>query len=117
MVRPGGDKPQGEIEVDETLVGGVKEGIKGRQTESKVLVLVLSSRDLVGYPTTSSDIRMWANTTAAPPDPQNSGTNRLVQLSLSIRTNLRHSGESRNRRPAYPDGGSPWMPDRIRHDR
>jgi transposase-like protein len=41
MVRPDRDGLSGWVEVDETLVGGLEEGVAGRQTESKVLVLVV----------------------------------------------------------------------------
>ena len=40
MVRPGRDKLQGLVEVDETLVGGKRSGKRGRGAEGKTLVLV-----------------------------------------------------------------------------
>jgi transposase-like protein len=40
MVRPGRDRLQGYVEVDETYVGGVHPGRGGRQTETKALVAV-----------------------------------------------------------------------------
>ena len=40
MVRPGRDRLSGEVEVDETYVGGVEEGVSGRQTEKKSIVVV-----------------------------------------------------------------------------
>jgi transposase-like protein len=40
MVRPGRDRLQGEVEVDETYVGGPEEGVHGRQTEGKAIVAV-----------------------------------------------------------------------------
>jgi transposase-like protein len=40
MVRPGRDRLSGEVEVDETYVGGPEEGVKGRQTESKSIVAI-----------------------------------------------------------------------------
>lgn len=42
MVRPDRDRLKGWIEVDETLVGGLEEGVAGRQTESKVLGRLLT---------------------------------------------------------------------------
>jgi transposase-like protein/DNA-directed RNA polymerase subunit RPC12/RpoP len=39
MVRPGRDRLSGEIEV-ETLIGGKEEGVRGRQTHSKMLVVI-----------------------------------------------------------------------------
>ncbi len=39
-VAPGREKLHGEVEVDETLVGGVKEGKRGRGSENKSLVVV-----------------------------------------------------------------------------
>jgi transposase-like protein len=40
MVRPGRDRLSGIIEVDETYVGGIEEGVAGRQTETKAIVAV-----------------------------------------------------------------------------
>ena len=40
MVRPGRDCLSGEIEVDETYVGGAEEGKRGRGAENKVIVAV-----------------------------------------------------------------------------
>lgn len=40
MVRPGRDRLRGRVEVDETFVGGIEEGVRGRQTETKALVAV-----------------------------------------------------------------------------
>jgi transposase-like protein len=40
MVRPGRDRLEGEIEVDETYVGGEEKGVRGRQTERKTLVAI-----------------------------------------------------------------------------
>ena len=40
MVRPGRDRRTGEIEVDETYVGGPEEGKRGREIEKKSIVVV-----------------------------------------------------------------------------
>jgi len=40
MVRPGRERLAGRVEVDETYVGGQKEGTRGRGAEGKTLVLV-----------------------------------------------------------------------------
>jgi len=40
MVRPGRDRLHGRVEVDETYIGGLEEGVRGRQTETKALVAV-----------------------------------------------------------------------------
>ena len=40
MVRPGRDRLNGRVEVDETYVGGAEEGVRGRQTVTKALVAV-----------------------------------------------------------------------------
>lgn len=40
MVIPGRERLSGQVEVDETYVGGKEEGVKGRQTEKKSIVLV-----------------------------------------------------------------------------
>ena len=40
MVRPGRDRLTGQVEVDETYLGGVHRGRRGRQTQTKALVAV-----------------------------------------------------------------------------
>lgn len=40
MVRPGRDRLDGIIEVDEAYVGGVEEGVRGRYTETKAIVAI-----------------------------------------------------------------------------
>ena len=40
MVRPGRDRLSGHVEVDETYIGGVEEGVHGRQTDTKALVII-----------------------------------------------------------------------------
>jgi len=40
MVRPDRDRLSGDVEVDETYVGGREEGVAGRQTESKCIVAI-----------------------------------------------------------------------------
>jgi transposase-like protein len=48
MVRPGRDRLTGRVEVDETLLGGLEEGVRGRQTESKVLLAVAAQENGAG---------------------------------------------------------------------
>jgi transposase-like protein len=48
MVRPGRDRLTGRIEVDETFVGGQEEGVRGRQTETKALVVIAAQEDGAG---------------------------------------------------------------------
>lgn len=45
MVRPGRDRLQGRVEVDETYLGGLEEGKRGRQTEKKALVVVAAQEE------------------------------------------------------------------------
>ncbi len=45
MVRPGRDRLAGEVEVDETYVGGPRPGKRGRGAEGKVLVVVAAQVD------------------------------------------------------------------------
>lgn len=45
MVRPGRDRLSGTVEVDETYVGGVEEGVRGRETSTKSLVAVAAEED------------------------------------------------------------------------
>jgi transposase-like protein/ribosomal protein L37AE/L43A len=40
MIRPGRERLGGRVEVDETYLGGSEEGVRGRQTKSKALVVV-----------------------------------------------------------------------------
>jgi transposase-like protein len=45
MVRPDRDRLTGRIEVDETYVGGLEEGVRGRQTDAKALIIVAAQED------------------------------------------------------------------------
>ena len=45
MVRPGRDMLHGTVEVDETYVGGDEEGVRGRETYKKALVVVAAEED------------------------------------------------------------------------
>src|ERR1019366_8326052 len=44
MVRPGRDRLTGEIEIDETYVGGPEEGKRGREIEKKSVVVVAAEK-------------------------------------------------------------------------
>jgi transposase-like protein len=48
MVRPGRDRLHGTVEVDETYWGGEEEGVIGRLTEEKALILVAAEEDGAG---------------------------------------------------------------------
>ena len=45
MVRPGRDRLRGVVEVDETYWGGEEEGVAGRLTEEKALIMVAAEED------------------------------------------------------------------------
>ena len=45
MVRPGRERLEGCVEVDETYLGGVEEGVHGRETENKAIVAVAVEED------------------------------------------------------------------------
>ena len=45
MVRPGRDRLQGRVEVDEAFVGGEEEGVHGRQIETKAMIAVAAEED------------------------------------------------------------------------
>lgn len=45
MVRPGRDRLAGTVEVDETYLGGWEEGVRGRQTEKKALIVVAAQEE------------------------------------------------------------------------
>jgi transposase-like protein len=40
MVRPGRDHLHGSVEVDETYAGGIEQGVRGRGTETKFIVVI-----------------------------------------------------------------------------
>ena len=44
MVRPARERLTGEIEIDETYVGGPEEGKRGRETENKAIVVVATEK-------------------------------------------------------------------------
>jgi transposase-like protein len=45
MVRPERDRLTGRIEVDEAYIGGLEEGVRGRQTEKKALIAVAAEEN------------------------------------------------------------------------
>ena len=45
MVRPGRDRLTGRVEVNETYLGGLEEGVRGRQTERKSLIVIAAQED------------------------------------------------------------------------
>lgn len=45
MVRPGRDLLSGRIEVDESYLGGLEEGLRGRHMETKALIIVAAQED------------------------------------------------------------------------
>lgn len=45
MVRPGRDSLHGEVEVDETYVGGREEGVYGQETSAKAIVAIAVGKD------------------------------------------------------------------------
>lgn len=45
MVRPGRDRLQGHVEVDEAFVGGEEEGVHGRQRGTKAMIAVAAEED------------------------------------------------------------------------
>ena len=45
MVRPERDLLTGRVEVDECYLGGLEEGVRGRQTEKKALIIVAAEED------------------------------------------------------------------------
>src|ERR1022692_1959805 len=45
MVRPGRDLLTGRVEVDETYLGGLEEGLRGRLVEKKALIVIVAQED------------------------------------------------------------------------
>lgn len=45
MIRPGRDRLRGTVEVDETYLGGDEEGVTGRLTEKKAMIIVAAEED------------------------------------------------------------------------
>jgi len=45
MVRPGRDRLSGRVEVDETYLGSLEEGVRGRETKRKALIVVAAQED------------------------------------------------------------------------
>src|SRR6266576_5266244 len=48
MVRPGRDLLSGSVEVDESYLGGLEEGLRGRKTETKALIVIAAQEDGMG---------------------------------------------------------------------
>jgi transposase-like protein len=45
MVRPGRDRLRGQVEVDEAYIGGLEEGVHGRETEKKALIVIAAEEE------------------------------------------------------------------------
>ena len=45
MIRPGRDLLSGRVEVDETYLGGLEEGLRGRLVEKKALIVIAAQED------------------------------------------------------------------------
>lgn len=45
MIRPGRDRLSGRIEVDESYLGGLEEGLRGRRIERKALIVIAAQED------------------------------------------------------------------------
>ena len=45
MIRPGRERLAGTVEVDESYLGGAEEGVRGRQTQDKALIVVGAEED------------------------------------------------------------------------
>ena len=45
MIRPGRERLAGAVEVDESYLGGAEEGVRGRQTQDKALIVVGAEED------------------------------------------------------------------------
>jgi transposase-like protein len=48
MVRPGRDLLTGRVEVDESYLGGLEEGLRGRKAEKKAMIIVAAQEDGMG---------------------------------------------------------------------
>ena len=55
MVRPGRDLLAGRVAVDESYLGGLEEGLRGRKLENKALIAVAAPRGWEGYRTDSHE--------------------------------------------------------------
>ena len=48
MVRPGRDLLTGRVEVDESYLGGLEEGLRGRKAEKKAMIIIAAQEDGMG---------------------------------------------------------------------
>lgn len=48
MVRPGRDLLTGRVEVDESYLGGLEEGLRGRKAEKKAMIVIAAQEDEMG---------------------------------------------------------------------
>lgn len=83
MVRPGRDRLAGRIEVDETYVGGEEEGVRGRETERKALVVIAAQEDGKGI----GRIRMRRI-----PDASSKTLHAFIVASIDLRSTVRTDG-------------------------
>lgn len=83
MVRPERDRLAGEVEMDETYIGGEEVGVSGRETENKAIVLIAAEVDGPGV----GRIRM-----SRAPDASAASIESFVQATVSVRSVVRTDG-------------------------
>jgi hypothetical protein len=83
MVRPERDRLRGEVEMDETYLGGEEVGVSGRETENKAIVLIAAEVDGPGV----GRIRM-----SRVPDASAASIEPFVQATVSERSVVRTDG-------------------------
>lgn len=83
MVRPGRDRLTGFVEVDETFVGGLAQGVYGRDSEGKSLVVIAAQADGNGI----GRIRM-----ARIPDASSESLHGFIQTAIEPGTLVRTDG-------------------------
>ena len=83
MVRPGRERLSGAVEVDETYLGGLEEGVHGRETFKKALIAIAAQEDGKGI----GRIRMRRI-----PDVSADSLNAFVQEAIELGSTVRTDG-------------------------
>jgi len=83
MVRPGRDRLDGVVEVDEAFWGGEEIGVVGRQTEDKALIIIAAEEDGMGI----GRIRMHTI-----PDASSASLHGFIQEAIEPGSTVRSDG-------------------------
>jgi transposase-like protein len=105
MVRPGRERLSGSVEADETYLGGLEEGVRGRQTESKALPVRYSAQASSLTKRRSSSINVLGYSSLMTPNTTSCVRWRQVNTPFSANTDQKPAKKNAEQLANYADVG------------